>query len=66
MNKPLNETQATNFHALMGWLFDATYSFRTFSAICAICERLLAAEFYPNLPGRQEDPCEAVKKILMV
>lgn len=60
MGKPLNERQYTYFKSSMGWNDDDVLDFKTCCGIFALCERLLAPEFCPQMPDRKCDPCHEV------
>lgn len=64
MGKRLSEKQAKEFRDLLGWNDADTVDFKTFCGICALCERLLAMEYCPHMPGRNADPCHEVKIFL--
>lgn len=61
MGKDLSEKQAKNFRELVAWSDDERIDFKTFCGICALCERLLAIEYCPHMPGKKADPCHEVK-----
>lgn len=61
MGKALNNKQYDYFKKLMGWKDDDIFDFKTTCGIFAICERLLAVEFCPQLPDRKSDPCREVQ-----
>lgn len=60
MGKPLNEKQCFYFKNLIGWNDEDIFDFKTCCGLFALCERLLAPEFCPQLPDRKKDPCHEV------
>lgn len=60
MGKPLSEKQYVYIKNLIGWNDDDILDFKTSCGIFALCERLLASEFCPQLPDRKSDPCHEV------
>ncbi|KAJ8953941.1 hypothetical protein NQ318_019184 [Aromia moschata] len=60
MGKRMTQTQSDNFKELVGWRESDVYDFKTCCGIFALCERLLAPEFCPQLPNRKDDPCHEV------
>lgn len=61
MGKPLNEKQLNYFKGLVGWSECEEIDFKTFCGIGALCERLLAHEFCPQVPSKKLDPCHEVR-----
>ncbi|GJQ80920.1 hypothetical protein Trydic_g4737 [Trypoxylus dichotomus] len=61
MGNPLTEMQLKSFQGRVGWSEDETFDFKTFCGLCALCERLLAPEYYPQLPSKQADPCHEIE-----
>lgn len=62
-NLPIGPVE--EFKALVCWKDDESYDFKTFSCICATCERLLASKYCKNLPDRKADPCHEVINIII-
>lgn len=60
MGKALNDNQYDYFKNLIGCKDDDILDFKTSCGIFALCERLLAPEFCPQLPDRKSDPCHEV------
>lgn len=60
MGAPLSETQLKNFKDLIGWSDEEFFDFKTFCGLSALCERILAPEYYLQLPSKQMDPCHEV------
>ncbi|XP_018566349.1 uncharacterized protein LOC108907241 [Anoplophora glabripennis] len=61
MGRPLSEKQSRYFRKLVGWKESDIFDFKTCCGIFALCERLLAPQFYPQLPDRKTDPCHEVE-----
>ncbi|KAK9744704.1 hypothetical protein QE152_g7472 [Popillia japonica] len=61
MGHPLSRSQLDWFQNLVGWSEDDTFDFKTFCGLCALCERLLAPEYYPQLPSKRLDPCHEIE-----
>lgn len=63
MGRPLGEEQYKNFEELIGWNENDKLDFKTCCGIFALCERLLAPLFCPQLPDRKNDPCHEVSLV---
>lgn len=63
MGHPLTPTQLKSFQDLVGWSEEENFDFKTFCGLCALCERLLAPEYYAQLPSKKADPCHEVSSI---
>ncbi|XP_044758948.1 uncharacterized protein LOC123316787 [Coccinella septempunctata] len=50
-----------DFKELVGWNDEELYDFKTFSCICATCERLLASKYSKTVPDRKADPCHELE-----
>ncbi|KAL3273958.1 hypothetical protein HHI36_015381 [Cryptolaemus montrouzieri] len=61
MGQKLPVKPIESFKELVNWREDELYDFKTFSCICATCERLLAAEYSKNVPDKKADPCEKLE-----
>lgn len=66
MGKDLSEHQAKQFRTLLGWNDNDKIDFKTFCGICALCERMLAAEYCPHMLGKKADPCHEVTNLLNI
>lgn len=66
MGHPLSRSQLDWFQNLVGWSEDDTFDFKTFCGLCALCERLLAPEYYPQLPSKRLDPCHEVLDLFIL
>lgn len=60
MGKSLKDEQYISFKELLGLNDDDILEFKTCCGIFALCERLLAPDFCPQLPDRKIDPCHEV------
>ncbi|KAK9888018.1 hypothetical protein WA026_000302 [Henosepilachna vigintioctopunctata] len=61
MGKHMSKEPLESFKLLVDWDDNSLYDFRSFSCICATCERLLASKYSKNLPDRLEDPCHELE-----
>nr|CAH7753701.1 unnamed protein product [Callosobruchus chinensis] len=57
MGKALTTSQINYIRTLLGWKDSDIFDFKTCCGIFALCERLLASQFSPQLPDRKTDPC---------
>ncbi|VEN40941.1 unnamed protein product [Callosobruchus maculatus] len=57
MGKALTTSQLNYIRSLLGWQDNDIFDFKTCCGIFALCERLLASQFCPQLPDRKTDPC---------
>lgn len=62
MGKPMNDKQKSYIQQLINWNKEDLIDFKTFCGLCALCERLLAPEYCPQLPDRKTDPCHEVRR----
>lgn len=60
MGKAMNEVQIKKYRELIGWNDEDLYDFKTFCGLCALCERVLGPELYPQMPDKKFDPCHEV------
>ncbi|XP_045476995.1 uncharacterized protein LOC123682435 [Harmonia axyridis] len=61
MGQNLPKKPLEGFKELVDWKDDVQYDFKTFSCICATCERLLASDYSKNVPDRKADPCHELE-----
>nr|CAI5837116.1 unnamed protein product [Callosobruchus analis] len=57
MGKALTTSQLSYIRTLIGWQDNDIFDFKTCCGIFALCERLLASQFCPQIPDRKTDPC---------
>lgn len=60
MGKPLEPKHLNYFKNLLGWNENDLLDFKTCCGVFALCERLLAPDFCPQLLDRKSDPCHEV------
>lgn len=60
MGKNMTDKQRNHVKGLVSWSDEEEMDFKTFCGLCAFCERLLAPEYYPQLPSKKADPCHEV------
>lgn len=60
MGKPLTQQQFSRFEDLVNWQKEDEINFKTWCGMCALFERIFAAEFCANLPDKEVDPCDEV------
>ncbi|KAJ8916127.1 hypothetical protein NQ315_004494 [Exocentrus adspersus] len=61
MGKPMLNKHSEYYKQLVGWKETDVYDFKTCCGIFALYERLLAPEYYPQLPDRKTDPCHEIE-----
>lgn len=63
MGKAMSEAQIKKYRELIGWNDEDLYDFKTFCGLCALCERVLGPELYPQMPDKKFDPCHEIETV---